>query len=80
MDAGRRHTERRGYATQSEGEERERVRERREGRTGREGPAEGRGRLERRWRGTVDAVGGEREGRNLFYTILLYNSCLPESY
>lgn len=31
MDAGRRHTERRGYATQSEGEERERKRGGREG-------------------------------------------------
>lgn len=24
--------------------------------------------------------GGETRGRSLFYTILLYNSCLPESY
>lgn len=23
---------------------------------------------------------GETRGRSLFYTILLYNSCLPESY
>lgn len=29
-----------------------------------------------------EGVGGEGEarGRSLFYTILLYNSCLPESY
>jgi len=67
---------RRGYATPRSGEKGEREREERERRE-RERARDGILRGLRHRCGTVD--GGTR-GRSLFYTILLYNSCLPESY
>ena len=65
---------------QNEGVMRRREEGRKERQGGRERERDQETRILRGLGHRCGTVGGGTRGRSLFYTILLYNSCLPESY